>query len=427
MKIKLITVLFAVMLFQPFLTFAQLSSKIVREYPAYVVYRLNDLNSTINLPEEKIIKIAQKLVLSDSLANESLKKGGSIAQLKLYYIIDKNFLKPILSPEELDHYGYALDNENRYLAALKFATTLNMESAQISEIRKQNDSLSRISKLPAKETIEIYTKGLTGILKKEQYVALLKIIYQAQSEEETKKDWEKIIKLDLVADKKDRKEYIKILNYHIVKNAFLDKKADRYEKPKRDLLAKKMALGEPPILTHANILSEGTYISNKYSAIIKYEKELELSANQVDSLLLKYKELEKTKLENKEKEATGDAIASLPSEYENIAKILTPEQVKKWLIKKNKLLAKSEALKNWQKLEQEGLAKGLDKEQTVTDFTVYQLQFLVTKDKAMVYHTQENIFMKKEIEKRKPELLKQLDMISLKKSKSVKTKKELTW
>jgi hypothetical protein len=217
------------------------------------------------------------------------------------------------------------------------------------------------------------------------------------------------------------------LNYHIIKNAFLDKKADRYEKPKRDLLAKKMALGEPPILTHANILSEGTYISNKYSAIIKYEKELELSANQVDSLLLKYKELEKTKLENKEKEATGDAIASLPSEYENIAKILTPEQVKKWLIQKNKLLAKSEALKNWQKLEQEGLAKGLDKDQTVTDFTVYQLQFLVTKDKAMVYHTQENIFMKKEIEKRKPELLKQLDMISLKKSKSVKTKKELTW
>lgn len=217
------------------------------------------------------------------------------------------------------------------------------------------------------------------------------------------------------------------MNYHIAKNAFLDKKADRYEKTKRDLLSKKMALGEPPVLVHANILSDGTYSNNKYSSIIKYEKELELTQSQIDTLLLKYNQLERIKIENKDNESSAEASKIVPSEYENIAHILTPEQVKKWLIQKNKLAAKKEAQRNWLQLEEEGLTKDLDKDKTLTEFSVYQLQFLVTKDRAMVYHTQENIFAKRDIEKKKPELLKQLDAINLKKSKNTKTKNALAW
>lgn len=427
MKTKWIKIVLIGILCHPGLMIAQTSSKVIRNYPADIVYKVEELNSKVNLSEDKQIKIAQKLYTADSLANISLSKGDSAARLKSYYAIDNAFLKPILSPEELDYYGYTTNKDNRFLTVLAFSTHLKLEPRQINEIRKQNDSVASIPKLSEKETILIYNKKLIQVLTQQQYIAMLKIIYSEQSEQEAKKDWEKIIKLQLADDHKDRKEYVKILNYHIAKNAFLDKDAERYGKTKRDFLAKKMALEEPSILVHANILAEDGFINNKYSSIIKYEKELELTQSQTDTLLLKYNQLERIKLENREKESSPEALKIVPSEYENIAKILTPEQVKKWLIQKNKQTAKKEALRNWEQLEAEGLTRDLDKDKTLTEFTAYQLQFLVTKDRAMVYHTQENIFAKRDVEKKKPELLKQLDAINLKKSQNAKTKQALTW
>ena len=411
----------------PLISHSQISQKVSRLFPAHIIYNINEIVSKVNISEDKQIKIGRKLYTADSLANVSLGKGQPVAYLKAYYTIDVNFLKPILSLEEIDTYGYATNNDNRYLTALNFAPHLKLESIQINEIRKQNDSLSAVPKMSSKETIKIYSKKLLSILTKEQYVSLLKIIYQEQSEEEAKSDWGKIVNLQLADDKKDRTEYFKIINYHLSKNAFLDKKADRYEKTKRDFLAKKMALDEPIILLHANILSDGTYSNNKYSSVIKYEKETELTKSQIDTLLVKYKEFERIKLENKENEFTSDAPTVAPKEYEVISRILNSEQVQKWLIYKNKQAAKKEAQRNWEQLEAEGLTKDLDKNKTLTEFAVYQLQFLVIKDRAMVYHTQENIFVKRDIEKKKPELLKQLDAINLKKSKNAKTKNALAW
>ncbi|MEO8236543.1 MAG: hypothetical protein ABI576_00445 [Flavobacterium sp.] len=426
MKIKLIKTLLIGILCLPVISLAQVSQNVSRLFPAHILYKIDEVNSKVNLSEDKQIKIGRKLFTADSLANAALTKGKPVAQLKSYYSIDTGFLKPILSPEELDRYGHITDPDNRFLAVLIFASQYKLESTQINEIRKQNDSLAGVPKMSTKEKIRIYNKKLYSILAKEQYLSMLKTIYHEQSVEEAKKDWAKIVKLQL-ADKNDKSEYVKIENYHLAKNAFLDKDADRYEKTKRDLLAKKMALGEPPVLLHASILSEGSYTSNKYTSVIKYEKELELTKSQTDTLLVKYKQLERIKLENKEKESTAEAPQTVPSEYENIAKILSPEQVKKWLISKNKNEAKKEAQKNWEQLEAEGLTKNLDKDKTLTEFAIYQLQFLVTKDRAMVYHTQENIFAKRDIEKKKPELLKQLDAINLKKAKNTKTKDALAW
>lgn len=421
-------ILLLTLLCLPIISMAQVSQNLSKLFPAHIVYKIDEINSKLKLSEGKQIKIGRKLHIADSLANVALANGIPIKDLKPYYKVDADFLMPILSPEELDYYGYQEDTDNRFLAVLIFASQLKLTHTQISTIRKANDSLTIVPKMSSKkEAIRIYNKKLLKILTKEQYISMLKSIYHEQSVEEAQNDWAKITKLGLTTDKNDKTQYVKILNYHISKNAFLDKKADRYEKTKRDLLAKKMALGEPSILVHANILSEGAYTNNKYSSIIKYEKELALTKSQIDTLLLKYNQLERIKLENRDKESSNEALKAVPSEYENIAKILTPEQVKKWLIQKNKQTAKKEAQRNWEQLEAEGLAKDLDKDKTLAEFAVYQLQFLVTKDWAMVYHTQENIFAKRDIEKKKPELLKQLDTINLKKSQNAKTKQGLTW
>lgn len=188
----------------PCLGGAQVSQKVSRLFPAHIVYRIEDVNSKIKLSEDKQIKIGQKLYTADSLANVSLTKNEPVSKLKSYYTIDSHFLKPILSPEELDYYGSITDRDNRYLTALTLVSHLKLNPSQISEIRKKNDSLANVPKISSKETIRIYNKNLLKILSKEQYISVLKTIYHEQSVDEAQKDWAKIKKLQLVSDKDEK-------------------------------------------------------------------------------------------------------------------------------------------------------------------------------------------------------------------------------
>ncbi|RVT71969.1 hypothetical protein EOD40_16240 [Flavobacterium sufflavum] len=421
-------ILFLIILCLPVISQAQLSQNLSKRFPAYIIYKIEDVVSKINLTEDKQIQIGNKLLEKDRLANISLTNGKPASMLKSCYTIDINFLKPILSKDQLESYEYEMNKDNRFLAALKFAKELKLDAAQISEIRKQNFSLGEDSKMSAKETIWVYDDKLFQILSKDQFILLHRIIYKEQSMEDAKNDWDKIIKLKLVANENDKTEFVKILMYHFVKNGFLDKKAERYDKAQRDLWTNKIALEEPFLLIHVNILSDGNYADNKYSSVIKCEKELELTKKQIDTLLFKYSQLERIKFENKEKESTAIVPKAVPSEYDDVTKILTTDQVKKWLLNKNLKEAKRIASRNWEQLQVEGLTTGLDKDKTLTELSVYQLKYLVARERGMIDHTQDVIFFVRDVEKEKPELLKQLDaLIAQSKSKNTTAKSVLTW
>jgi hypothetical protein len=233
----------------PFMIQAQLSQKVSKRFPAHIVYTIDDITSKVILSEDKQIKLGQKLVVADSLATISLAKGEPITQLKSYYAITTDFLSPILSAEELDNYSYAINKDNRFLVALKHISELKLSKNQVVEIRKQNENITSFSNLSTKETIQIYNTKLNTILDKEQYISLLKLVYKDQSISDAQIDWQKILALKLVPDENQKTEFDKIQNYHFEKNSFLDKKAERFEKAKRDFLAKKIALDEPSLLT----------------------------------------------------------------------------------------------------------------------------------------------------------------------------------
>lgn len=411
----------------PFISQAQMSSNLSKKFPAHIIYAIDDVVSKVKLTEDQQIKIGLKLFTSDSLANISLNKGEGIEKLKSYYTVDTNFLKSILSATELDSYGYQINKENRFLAALNFASELKLDPTQISKIRHQNDSITLTQQISSTETIRIYNKKLNNILAKDQYVLLLKIIYKEQSIEDAKKDWIKIKQLKLVADENDMAEYNKIINYHIAKNSYLDEKAERYTKPTREHLINKISVLQPSILIHSYILFDESYLDNTYSSIIKYEKEIQLTKIQTDSVLKKYSQLEKIKLENKENELSLNTPTTVPSEYENIAEILTPDQVDIWLINKNRKTATKKAIESWNKLNKEGLTQNLDKENEIKTFINYQLKYQVAMEKIKIYNTQESILSKRAIDEKKPELLKQLDALNRNKNKNANLKNALTW
>lgn len=417
------------LLFLPFVIQAQVSPNVSKRYPAHIVYKIGDVLAKIKLSEDKQIMIAQKFVKIDSIANASLANGGSIDLLKSYYTIDNKFLKDILSVEEMEKYSFETNKDNRFLAALINATLLKLDPTQVNKIRHLNDSLDTTPKRVTKETIQFQNRKLSKILNQQQYLEVIKFSYKDQSLADAKTDWEKILKLKINTPGKELEEFRIIVGYHFAKNSFLDKKADRHEKTMRDFLAIKATLFEPPLLMYANILSKGKLSDNKYASVIQCEKELGLSKSQIDTLLVKYHAFEKIKMENKENELNGSLTPpkQLPLQFENIVKIINPEQTNKWLIIKNKKEAFIKANKSWATLETEGLTKDLDKEKTIKELAVYHLKYLVASERAKNWKTPETLFLVRDAVQKKPDLLLQLDAITRSKVKSANAKSALTW
>lgn len=422
------TLLFFTLLLS-FSTQAQVSLNISKNYPAHIVYKIDDVLSTVKLDEDKQIKIAEKFKKIDSLANVSLANGGSVERLKSDYNIDAKFLKNILSAEELEQFAYESDKDNRFLVALISKSNLKLNSTQINQIRQLNDSLNITPKKSTKEVVQFYNLKLQKILDKQQYDELIKFNYKDQSLTDAKTDWERILKLKINTPGKEKEEFKQIVDFHFNKNSFLDTKADRYEKKLRDFLSLKATLMEPPLLIRAKILSDDKHANNKYASIIKYEKELNLSQQQIDTLLAKYLVFEKIIIENREnvlKENLMPAIP-LPSEFENIFKIITPEQINKWLVYKNKNESIKKSKEIWNKLEAEGLTKDLEKEKTMNELSAYYLKYLVAIEKAKNWKTPETRFLIRDVEQTKPEILQKLDAIVRTKAKNENAKNSMAW
>ena len=427
MKNKTLPAIMLGLLTCPVFLTAQITDKAVKNLPAHIVWKVQQISSLVNLSEDQQSKLGRSFFIKDSLANKSLASGESPSMLAGFYNNDSQTLKTTLTPYQYDSYEFENNKSDRFLTALKFATDLQLNPDQINKIRKQKDLLLNEKLTDKKEIITFYNSKLSSILTKEQYVSLLQIIYRDKSKTDAKKDWERIKQLNLITDKNNGAQYAELEKYHLLKNSYLDADSEQYDKKKLAFETEKIALQETPLLIRANILSAGEYKNNTYSTIIKYEKDVKLTSSQTDSILSKYKQLVSLRFENEERDLTSKLPIKEPSEFDNVIKILTAEQIDIWLASKNKNQSLKVAQKNWKKLEMEGLIKGLNHDAVVKEFATYQLQFLIADEKARMYNTSEYSFYRRDIEQKKPELLKKLDLIARNKSKGIATKNELTW
>lgn len=428
MKTPMKKLLFTVLLL-PVFSQSQISLNVSKRYPAHIVYKIDEVNSKVNLSEDKQIKIAQKFIIKDSLVNLALASGASSNLLKNEYTIGETFLKGILSVEEIEEFSYAIDKDNRFLAALTLSRDLKLGPEEKSKIRHLNDSLSTNPQKSTKETIQFYNRKLSKILNKQQYVDVVKSTYKDQSIADAKTDWERILKLKINTLGKEKEEYLQVVNFHFAKNGFLDKKAELYEKKKQDFLSLKATMMEPPLLIRSKILSNQKHANNKYASLIEFEKELNLSQKQIDTLILKYLAFENVIIENKENDLKGNFSTPkpLPSEFENIAKIVTPEQMNKWLNLKNKNEAIKKANQSWAALESEGLTKNAEKQKVMPELATYHLKLLIALEKNKNWKNSETRFLVRDVEQKKPEILLQLDSITRSNAKSENAKNALAW
>lgn len=405
---------------------AQITSKVIQSFPAHIIYKIDEVASRIKLTEDQQMKIGASLTQNDSLANVYMHNGDSISYLKKYYTIDKKILNKILSKDELEDFQSQKIKKNRFLIALKSASILKLSPTQIETIRRENNVLKQSE--PLVKQMKVYAKKLDSILTKPQYGNLLKIINAEKSQNQANEDWKNLISSKLVTSKDSIAVYKKIYDYQLLKNCLLDMQSETMTpQQKIDFKEKIILKNEPNILTRYQITTNGFYKKNLFADAILYEKELKLSPNQIDSLLVYYRKKPLLKIENKEKN-----ILPAFNFYENfenttISKILNPNQINTLLMKKNEKIAIQLARSNWDELEKQGMTKDLDKNTTLKEFAKYHIKALVATNMVKIDKNTMNVFNKRDVEMQKPELLKQLDSIKQTKQNAKSTKNALKW
>lgn len=416
-------ILILICLFSIYQGYAQISPKVIARFPAHIVSNLNELNSKIVLSEESQLQLAQRLLTNDSLANVQ-KSNLPPAKLKEFYVINKALLQGVLDQKELDNFLYQEDKDNRFLLALVKAQQLNLNEKQIEAIKKQIDYLENQTNKDSIKLIPHYKKKLDSILDKKQNSLLGYFVHIEPSKAHAKKVWETITKFNLVRNKDPKKAYNELLNYVTSETIYLDEKAKKFnEKQLKDEKTKFMLEKQPLFLLHKKIIVDNMFQNNFFAMALLHEKQLELLPNQVDSLLVKCRELELLKNTKK----GNETVIVAPFINKNTLQILTPKQLQIVLIKKNEKEALRFANDSWDELEKQKLVTGIDKDQTLKEFKIYKLRSLVIVEKIKMDSNQVNLFEKRDIENKKPELLKKLDEINQAQTNVKSTKNNLKW
>jgi len=410
----------------PFIGKAQLDADVAKEFPAHIVLKINQVNKKINLSVDRQKALGNYLLQNEKLANEGLARGESVEKLKQLNNLSEENLEKILTPTELDNYLAANDKTNKLLWVIKYKDQLNLSNIQLEKLHRQNDYLDSISDTPNFNKKSLDENKISTILSHKQHLAFLAIFYHKNAQKKSNKQWEKLKKLKIVTVKDSTALYPSIYTYFIDKSSLEDFETDSHDKNKMDFARKTLELTKPPILIRADMLTKKDFSKDQFSIAIKYEKELSLTAIQIDSLLAKYKEMGLSKL-NFEIKYSSKKFKESPFEYKNLSKILTPKQMDLYLIKKNQNLAKENSKDNWDKLTTVALTKGLDETTTIQELTNYELKSLVADEKIKISRNQRTLFERRDIQLRKPELLKQLDSINRNEDTAKSTKNALKW
>ncbi|WP_418262576.1 hypothetical protein [Flavobacterium faecale] len=404
-------------------THAQLSPKVINQFPAHIVTNLGTLNSRIALTEDKLTQIGQRMLVNDSIANTK-KNNLDPEKLKQYYSLNKALLEGVLHYTELEKFLYQEDKTNRLLLALVQAPQLKLNSDQIIAIRKQIEKLENSNTKKPEKRIPYYRQKLDSILDKKQHSLLTYYVYTDASKAQTNQEWQEINQLQIIKNQDPKKAYNELLNYNTARNVFLDEDAEKFPSKILSDLKQKFSIDKQPLfLMHKNILAHNEYKNSIFAIAVRHEKLLELTPAQVDSLLVKCKKVEQMKNEQK----NNTPIGLFPFVNQSISEILTPKQLLMVLSKKNEDQAQSYANASWKQLEEQNWTAGLDKNTTIKEFRIYKIRSLVANERVKMDNNKINLFARRDVETKKPELLQKLDELQAAETNAKSTKNALKW
>ena len=174
---------------------AQTDQQVLKEYPAHIVLKLNEITGKGHLPVEKQLELVRYFKRQDSLANDAMRQGKPLSEVEEFTAMVPD-LRKLLSDAEWITYN--ADSGSSFARALKWRKELKLTSVQI-------DSLwSYERKLPGLKTKEQGTfqqEKLSKTLSQKQYTYLLFQENHPKATLATEQTWQELKKFNLISEK----------------------------------------------------------------------------------------------------------------------------------------------------------------------------------------------------------------------------------
>jgi hypothetical protein len=406
---------------------AQVSTAIVKRYPANTVSRLQSLMKRVSLPLEKQEQVALFFNSQDRKAEEIRNHGGSAEQIEECYRIQPQQYAMMLTPVQYIEYSNSQLSSisSPLIKAILYRYKLGLNEKQvIALVEALSNKATNGNQLSATSPQNEFTK-LRSVLSKDQADKYCVVVNMSRSAAITNAAWNRI-KNQRLGNLNDSANTCKeIYNYQLEQFAKIDREAYYRHTGNTDSLKKISTLSKPYILWKLDAY-EGTLPKSLMTAAMGMRTQIKLSEAQVDSLL------KQTILYERDRTAFTVAYPGLT--YNEIfpqgtatMKILTDTQYNQFLQIKNAVISVSKAKLDWNNLKKAGLTSGSDSAATCKQNQDYELKLLVATERYNNEKVQANLFQKQFIADHKPALLRKLETMNDAATINKHTKDTFAW
>jgi len=323
--------------------------------------------------------------------------------------------------------------EKQLESVVKFRKEIGLNDNQLDQVLTLITSLEQARVINAINTPDkafnskpIENEMILKTLSNNQYTKFLTRKNTDKAQRLMKDDWAELLKFGLVQHKDSLKitqQAFKLeLERLVVQENFLNKNLPH----KADSARKKIEISKPIIFWKMDAYKNSVPRS-QFSDAIKFREVLKLDASQIDSLVGKLPKLEALRFDYKRDHPEGGQYYARPFEDEHLKKILSPNQYNDYLIAKNFDKANTNATKDWVKLKELNLVKGLDSNKIGKEIITYELKMLVVRDRLALDKSVVNVTLLKDLETNKPDCLKKLEDAIKTSNVDRQMKQKLAW
>jgi hypothetical protein len=402
----------------PFICKAQVSSEVIKTYPAYITSQVYQVVSKINISADKQIKLAQHFKKQDELAAIEAKNGRPAADIAEYYSTTTEGLRTILSAQEVGAYVIWNSNSNSpFYVALQNITQLVLTEAQIDNILASLDKLSVLQLNPQFTFSKIReSTALEHILNKDQYQRYLILDRQKGALTNSQNDWLRLKAAGLVNVTDSIKINTENYNYELDKIILVDKATTTGSFTEIDKAKVLADVNRPFLLRKEDALAE-RFGGTKIADVFKVYKTLELTDKQIDDLVNALIELGKRNANYRKDHASGN-YDSRAFQAEVLSRTLNKEQYDLFWFLRNKDTANSIVEEDIRNLKKYNLLDRVNLPDVQKELFDYQIQLLIISDLIGIDITNSdtNNMIRDEIRASKPKILLGLET-SLEKAK----------
>lgn len=373
----------------------------------------------LNLNAEQttdLLKVEQaKNVLKGNVDFDAKKFENS----NLIRILDKKY-KPFLLIKNRDRASHEADENWKQLKKLNLIKGL--DSAYVVNDMKGYIN-NRYSEL--EYAFDTANQEEVNVLQRKLDANRPEILLKLKAAKNTVDNWKRLKALNLSQNADSAKNCHQNFDYELTKLKTIDHFPKDFTRQQADSALRKLQLSEPILLLKLDAYN-GRLPMSQLSEVIKYTSQLSLQDNQIDTLLNKVIVLEQLRVDNKAHHV-NDNSNIMQFEVKNLLKILTPAQYNSYLYYKVENKAKTTANRDWDKIVEMGLSKGLDRLKTNMEILDYDHKWLVANERIYNDKSRENYLMKKEIENNKPQVLRDLETALKDLAANNAVKKSFSW